>query len=358
MLWLCGFTLAGGLFESYFFSLGMQISDIYFANLFWFASSLLLIPLFKKFKSRAFLLSGIAISLFSVMILFFFADPSASFIYRFVLGATHLFFWVPFNILFFEYNKNKDGIALHGALYYSLGPAVSLAMPAIAGAVASMFGFPLLFLLGAIFYCAAFILGFIHFEDREYEYGGMGCLKSIDGLGGLIFLEGLGVNIIVSLTLPVMLLLFIEKPAEFGFFLSLVTIFSIAAAFITAKMSDGKGQRRLFLLPSVAAVALSAVFASFAGNLLLFFIAFGLVRFFQTVFGPLAFALSIDNSRSLARTMAARELMLNSGRIVGGAIGYILILLFDIQAALIIQGALLLAYIPLFEIQKRKLLRN
>jgi hypothetical protein len=269
-----------------------------------------------------------------------------------------VFFWLPFNVLFYEYRKENN--AQLGALYYSLGPVLSLALPTVAGMIAGSLslGYPVLYLVSIALYALTFIAGWFLLEDRKYSYDPLRAVKSISGMKSILFLEGFAAMVIVSVTLEVMLLIFIDTPFEFGGFLSLATIFSVIAAVITAKLSDKAGQRRKFLLPSIAAFAISTIFASQAPDLVTFFFAFGLIGFFSRIFFPLPFALLVDNSKSLVDVMVGRELLLNLGKLAGALAGYVIFVMFDIRAVLLFQGLVLLLYIPIFENRKRKLQKH
>ena len=128
LLWLTAWSLAASLFEVYFFNLGLSFPSIYFADSLWFFGSLLVIPLFKGFRSRSFMLAGIAIAFFAVSVLYLEPSPSAAYLFRMIIGMTNFFFWAPFNTLFYEYRK--DDHAVMGAIYYAMSPLLSLFIPA------------------------------------------------------------------------------------------------------------------------------------------------------------------------------------------------------------------------------------
>ncbi len=356
LMWLLSWGLAASMFEVYFFNLGMPMQDIYLANSFWFMAGLIVIPLFRGFHTRNFMMAGISIALFAVLLMFFFPHPFVSYAFRFVVGATHLFFWAPFNTLYYEHRKENN--AAMGALYYSIGPFLSLFIPAIAGSVAALLGFQALYLASALLFAITLALCFLFVENRHYEYNPIAALRAINGLKSIIFLEGFSPMVITSVTLEVMLLTFTDKPLEYGAFLSLATVFSILAAMVAARASDRMKTRRELILPCVACLSLSVVFASFSQDIAAFFIAFGLINFFSRIFFPLPLALVVDNSRNLAHSMIGREIVLTAGRLFGALCGYALFLVSDIRTVLLFQGAVLLLYVPLFENRKRKLAKH
>jgi predicted MFS family arabinose efflux permease len=352
-VWTAGMFFAGSLFEVYFFNLGMSLPEIYLADAFWFISGLLILPLLKGFRTKQFLLAGIALALLSIVVLFAYPDPNAAYIYRLVLGMTHVFFWLPFNTVYYEFRKQNN--ASLSAVYYSVSPILALILPAVSGTIAGNFGYPELFIIAILTYVLSFILSMAWVKERVYNFDISSSLKAISGLRTIMFLEGFSVMVITSLTLPIMILYFLEKPEEVGWFLSLATIFSIVASFLVSEVSDRMHNRRIFLISSAFGFGISVAAAAFSQDIMMFFIAFGMINFFARIFSPISLALAVDNSKNLADTMAGREYMLNMGRLAGAIIGYMLFVEYGIETALLFQGLAFLLYLPIFELKRKKL---
>jgi len=352
--WLASLFFAGSLFEVYFLNLGMSLHEIYLADVLWFLGAVLLIPLFKGFKTKPFILFGIGMTIVSVLALLLIKDPSAAYIFRFFLGTTHFFFWVPFNTAVYEFRKENN--ATLSSILTSFTPLLSLVLPAVSGIIAQDFGYDMIYVASIVCCIIAIIIGVFLIENRTYKYDFRKSMKSISGLKSLLFLDGFSISTIGSVTLPIMLLGFLDKPQDVGFFLSLVTVFAIVSSFFVSYASDKSHGRRKYLFVSALGFSLAAIFSSQVSDILLFFIGFGLVNFFSKLFSPLSAALAVDNTKKLADTIAAREFMLNLGRFSGGIIGIVIFLMYDLQATLLFQGAFFLIYIPIFELKRRKLL--
>jgi hypothetical protein len=352
-LWTLGGALAGSLFEVYFLGTGMTITEIYLADAFWFVAALVMVPLLARMRARDFMLAGVAMAMLSTSVLIAFQGAWTAAAFRLLLGTTHLLFWAPLNIMFYEFRKGNN--ALLGAIYYSVGPVLSLFTPALAGVLAVSFGFPALFIAAFVVFALTFAATLAFIPNREYSYDFISGLKSIHGLRSLVFIEGFTAMVIVGVSLPVMLLLFIDTPAEFGYFTSLVTVFSLAAAVVTARLSDKVKKRRSFLLPVAAGFAIASILAGLSPTVAIFFITFGLVGFFSRIFFPLPFALAVDNTKSLTDTMLGREYMLNLGRLAGTLLGFFIVAFADIRMAIVVQGVLMLLYVPIFERKKARL---
>ncbi len=355
-VWTAGMFFGGTLFEVYFFNMGMSLPEIYLADAFWFVAGLIMLPLFKGFRTKPFMLIGCALSLISVLVLLLYPDPNSAYLYRLILGTTHFFFWLPFNTIYYEFRKENN--ASLSAIYYSVSPVLALVLPAIAGTIAGNVGFPELYKLAIATYALAFLLGLFWLKDRKYKYDFKKSMGSVSGLKSILFLEGFSVMVITSLTLPIMILLFLDEPIEVGWFLSLATIFSIAASFLISEVSDKLHKRRVFLLSSALGFALSVAAVEFAPDLTVFFLAFGMINFFARIFSPISLALAVDNTKRIADTMVAREFMLNMGRLAGALVGFFIFITFGIGAVLLFQGIAFLIYLPIFEMKKKKLRRK
>ncbi len=355
-IWLLSWTFASSLFEVYFFGLGMAVTDIYLANAFWFVAGILTVPLFRGFRARDSMLVGILISMLAVLLLFAYPETWMAYAFRFMIGFTHVFFWAPFNTLYYEFRKGNN--ATLGALYYAIGPLLSLFAPAVAGFIAALLGYPSLYLFSLALFALSIALTLAFVENRSYRFDFMKGLRAVSGLRSLIFMEGFSAAVIVSVTLPLMLLNFVSNPIEFGTVTSLLTIFSLLATFFTAGLSDRMKNRGSFIIPSIACFAASALIASQMIDLAIFFIFFGLVNFFSRIFFPLPLALAVDNSKSLHDTMLVREFMLNVGRLSGTLVGYAIFIFSDLRTVLLLQALMLLIYIPVYENRKRKLARD
>ncbi|MBU0591877.1 MFS transporter, partial [Candidatus Micrarchaeota archaeon] len=289
ILWLVGCIFASGLFEVYFLGLGMSFQEIYLANTVWFFAGFVIAPLFNGFSTRNFMIVGVLIMLAACTILYLFPSETAAYAYRIIIGFTHLFFWVPFNTLF--YNFRKDNNAMISSVYYAVGPLLSLAVPAIGGLVAAFYGFEALYISAIALFAACLFATAVFIKNKKYKFKFSDAFNSLSGLRTMIFLEGFSVNAIMSITIPVLILSYIDKPLEFGSFMSLTMVFSIFASFVMAKTSDQIKKRKPFIIPVVAGYVIATIAASLSGDIVALFLSFGAMIFFIRLFYPLNIAL-------------------------------------------------------------------
>lgn len=345
--------LMSGLFEAYAFGLGLGMAEIVLTSVYLFGMPLVFLFLMRGFEARQSIITGLALTALAGLLFAFFQHPAVPFIGRLLIGGAIFFFWMPFNVLYYEHAKSNR--AFMSSVYYAITPVLSLVLPALAGWLAATFGYPALFLISVVLVLATLALAAFFVEPKRYSYDAMTSLRSVRGLRTLFFLEGFSVMSVVQVTLSAMILFFFTDPQNFGGTLSAVTVFSLAASFVTAWLSDRYGNRRTFLLPAVLGFLLAALFTNFANTVALFFLGFGAVSFFRGILLPLPLALAVDNSKNMVETMIGREIMLDTGRTLAAVAGFALIVLFDIRAMLLLQTLAAALYIPVFELKKRKL---
>jgi MFS family permease len=342
-----------GIYEAYFYHLGLNLVQITLTFAGLYAIPLPFLFFMRRFEARQSILIGIAMNVLGGLLLAFFPSPFMPFIANAVLGTAIFFFWMPLNVLFYEHARKNN--ALLGSLYYSVSVVLSLVLPALAGWTAFTFGYPAMFLLSLVMLLVNVALAVVFIEPKTYAYDPLKSLRSISGLRTLFFMEGFSFMSVTQVTLPIMILLFFTDPVNFGGITSAVTVFAIVASFITARLSDHFGQRRMFLVVTAFCFLLSAIFTSLAGGVELFFLGYGAITLFRTILLPLPLALAVDNSTDIVETMIGREMMLDLGRTTAVLLGAGLIFLFNIRAMLLMQALAAALYIPVFELKKRKL---
>jgi MFS family permease len=356
ILWNVAWAPTSSIIYVYFNQGGMSLPVIFGVGAFIYLAPLLVIPLFRGFAARDFMVAGMAISALSVLSLIVLPLPLAAFAYLFLSGLTCFAFWAPFNTMFYEFSKGNS--AQLGAFYYSVSPVISLLVPALAGLFVQSFGFAAIYALSIVVFIIGIPIVFCLVENRKYEYSLIDSIKSISGLKSMLFMEGFTATIMVSMTLSVILLRYAGTPLQFGILTSLATVFSVIAAFVAARFSDRMERRRELLLVLVACFALSAIFTSWAQGIAMFILGYGLVNFFSRIFFPLPLALVVDNSKDLVSSMMGREFIFAISRVSGVLVGYLIAVSFSLEATLLFEGLALLLYIPIFEDRKRKLARH
>lgn len=350
-LYTIGSLFFGSLFELYFSNLGLNLAQIILSSIGIYFVPILLLPILSKVDSKKFIPIGFATFGLAAAVLLFWNSFYAPFVARTIIGLGIIFFWMPFNTMFYEFSKNNA--AFLGSIYYSIGPVLSLVLPAFSGIIAAGYGYSLVFEISSIFFILSAVAIIKITEQKEYKYDLWKAIGTIKGLRTLFFIEGFSINTIIPVTLSAMILLYFNEPIAFGALISGATLFSIAASLITAKFSDKSGERRIYIIASALGFLIAAILTSISTSAEAFFLGFSIIGFFRGILLPLPLAIAVDKSKDIAQTMIAREFFLNIGRVALVGLGYIIIMYFNIRILLIIQTVVAAFYIPIFEIKKK-----
>ncbi len=356
-LWNAAGVLGGSFVNLFYFKSGVAFPALVISYLFWAAAPVFVIHLLDKRKldMRAVLLSGVVVQA-SAYALLALAAPSESILYlaSFLMGMCSFLFWVPFNVMYFEFGKGRE--ATHGSLYFAVNPLFGVFLPVIGGMLASAYGFPLVFALAAIVYALIIPLALLALGKREFCFGLKDCLAGLKGFRTLMFLEGIYGGGITSLILVIPLLYF-TKPGDLGAYLSVTTLFSVLASFVVSRLSDESRKRKKYVSLFGSGLAITTALASFAGTAFLWSAAASLRNFLSTLFYPFTTAILMDNRQeSLEGVFIGREWLLNHGRVLGVALVLLsTVLLGSIHLSLAFLALAMAAYPLVIELKKRRI---
>ncbi len=332
----------GNLFEVYFFGLGLPIEHIILSSTLLFLPPIILMFLIRRIDPRKWIIASTLLVMVSAILLLLVKDPFLLFAVRFLIGISFFFFWIPFNILYYE--KRENNHAYLGSIYYGTMLLLSLFIPGIAGYIAMNSGFDVLFMISALVLSFNIFLTYRLVRKDALDFDPMEAINEVKPLSVLLFLEGFSIHAILQ-TLAVMILIYFTDPLGFGLFLSGVTVFSIIASLVLSRLSDRMNDRKSFLMLSGSGFFLAAVATFFANDAAVFFLAYGGINFFRSLLSPIPFALVVDRTSNLVNSMVAREFYLNAGRVVSLLLGFFLIVFINIHALLLVQALFSGAYL-------------
>lgn len=328
-------SLLASLFEVYFFSIGLSLDHIILSTVCLFIPPAILIFFFKEIKPRSWIILSIILTILSSLLLIIIKDPNMLYVARLLIGIAMFFFWIPFNIIYYELRSGNN--AFLGSLYYASMLCISLIIPGLAGLIVVTSGYDTLFFISIFFSFFSIPVTYIIIRDDPKPFHAIESITSVSALAPLLFIEGFSIHGILH-TLAVMVLSYFKDPLEFGFFLSGVTGFSIIASLLFSKLSDKAENRKHFLFLSGVGFFLASISTYFARDAALFFIGFGAINFARSLLAPIALALVVDKTKNLSESFIGREFYLNTGRIIAIIMGFVLLIFFDIYAMLLLQS--------------------
>jgi MFS family permease len=252
-------------------------------------------------------------------------------------------FWVPYNVLMLrQTNENNRGEMI--GYFFLVFPVIGLASPIIGGHLIESVGYNLIFGCAFIALAANAILVMrSHSTDSRQMRGRLTTRGMGKGLALGIFFEG-GQEGVWWTVVPLMSMIFIQTETNLGYLFALFNLAGGIASVIVARVTDKRGYRHKY----VKAVALLSVpfiiGISLAPDLGSYLVLAGGVYLLVPMLEILMFAMATDRmQRRYTSCSLTRELLLNTGRILGG--GLVALVLFtsgDVRMAYAISGIMVL----------------
>ncbi len=353
-LWTAGIVIGGSFVNLFYKDAGIGIVALAISYLFWAAAPIFVIHLLdgrtldlRTVMAAGALIEALAYALFALL------PPSALLLcaVSFLLGMNSFLFWGPMNIAYFGMGKGKE--ATYGALYFGLNPLFGIVLPLVGGALAAAYGFQLLFWISAALFVLVVPFAFASLSPQPFSYGARHCLDGLKGFRTLMFLEGAYGGALTAV-IGVVPLLYFTSSSGLGMYLSVTTLFSVLASFVTGRLSDASRKRKKYIAAFGSGLGVSTALCTFAGTAFLWSAAMSLRNFFSALFYPFTTAILADNRRdSIGHAMVGREWLLNWGRIPGVAIVVGAAILGGIQLSLALAGLLIMAYPVVVEMKKQ-----
>jgi hypothetical protein len=265
----------------------------------------------KKMSSKKTIFWGIVFSILSVFVLIRIFSSIQLYISAIISGLNVIYFWIPYNIMYFKYGSDSK-IGTNSGAYYLITPIIGITLQPLTGIVAEKFGFEIMFLVGMVLYILPFIiLKFL--PNFEWD---LDIKKEIFSLkpNWSTLLQGISSKINFTI-IPIFTLFFITTPRQFGNFFGYLALITAIASLINGYFSDKiKSRKYFFYLFSIIAV-LSFLPLAFAKNTYSWVILVGISSLCIYLANPFWLAFNIDYYKNLGieKSIILREVFLNAG---------------------------------------------
>lgn len=312
--WFASFSRT--VLPTHFLNQGLTLSQILFGVIMCFLGILflLIIKFSNVIQSRlAWRLS--MISVLAYMLLVFSVGSLVKFyLASFIYGFSVFFFFIFYNVAHFR-NTPREKTGHSSAIMFSVGPIVSIGAPLLAGVMAKT-NLNLIWIFSVVFFLIAFYLAGYQ-KNFTVKYEVMPALREIKSLRSFIFLEGVWGAMIFGI-MPIYTLFFIKTPLEYGVYLAYLSLASVIANLLLGRVTDKIQKRSVFLYPITLSMAvITFLFAFATPNVILWVIVSGAIQFVLPLFQNISTAMVVDTHPDLDLAMPGREIVLNTGRIVG-----------------------------------------
>ncbi len=269
--------------------------------------------------------------------------------YWLLLGASVFFgmyivcFWVPFNVLMLR-TTSKKGRGEEISYFFLVFPIIGLASPIVGGYLIDNLGYE--FLFGCAFLTLLVNALFIQLSPATCSRPMRGRI-STRRMGGRLalglFFEG-GQEGVWFSAVPLLSMVFIQGESGLGYVFALFALAGGIASIVVARWSDRRGKRHMYVRAAAIISALLVWGVSMAPDLSWFLVIISGVYLVQPMLPILLFAMATDRmERHKTSCSITREMLLNSGRIMGAALGLVVIFFTgDVRAGYAISGIMLL----------------
>jgi hypothetical protein len=304
----------------YLVRLGYGLDQIFLAATLGFSLPVLVIALMRSARAKISFSVAFAAKITAYLIALVWLGPATmKFIY--ISNALVLvFFWIPYNLEFFSFATEKTR-AYSGSIAIAIYPLVGLAVPALAGYTWHSHGFTMNMMISVSILAASTIYMLFNkaIKFRRFDYSIREALGSLMRYRVLFFLQGFW-EAASFIGVPLLTLLFVRTELKLGLFLSYLGALSVVSTIMLSRLSDRRGRRTTFIYPALVLTGAATISLYFAGTVFWWVLVVGAVNFLGVLTTPFLIAVALDAKVTGINMWAGRELLLNSGRSVGGLV--------------------------------------
>lgn len=265
----------------------------------------------KDMDAKKTIFWGIILNLGYVLVLIKIFHPVQLYISAFLSGLNIVYFWIPYNTMYFKYSSEEKR-GFNSGIYFLITPIIGLTLQPIAGLVAEKFGFELMFVIGILMYfIPIFMIKYL--PDFKWNLDIRKELKTLKFNWTTLF-QGMSSRVNYSL-ITIFTLFFITSPISFGSFFGFLSLLAAFASLINGYISDKiKNRKYFFYIFSFIAVA-SFIPLAFAKSPYYWSLFAGISSLCIYLANPFWFTFNLDYYKEIgvSKTMVLREVFLNLG---------------------------------------------
>jgi hypothetical protein len=303
----------------YLVGLGYALDQIILAATLGFSLPVFVIALMRSARAKISFSVAFAAKITAYLIALMWLSPSTMKLIYISNALVLVFFWIPYNLEFFSFATEKTR-AYSGSIAIAIYPLVGLAVPALAGYTWHAHGFAVNMLVSVSILagCTVYMLFNKAIKVRRFGYNIGTSLASLKRYRALFFLQGFweAANFI---GVPLLTLLFVRTELKLGLFFSYLGALSVVSTIMLSRLSDRRGTRTAFIYPALVLTGAATISLCFAGTVFWWILVVGVANFLGILTTPFLIAVALDAKVTGINMWAGRELLLNSGRSVGGA---------------------------------------
>ncbi|MDD4308066.1 MAG: hypothetical protein PHU53_04585 [Thermoplasmata archaeon] len=261
-------------------------------------------------------------------------------------GFYFIGFWIPYNILMLRQTSKENRGEMIG-YFFLVFPVIGLASPIIGGYMIEGIGYYLIFSFAFVtLLCNAILIMMCKGTESAPMKGRLTTRGMGKRLAAGLFFEG-GQEGVWWTAVPLISMLFITGEKNLGYLFALFNLAGGIASIIVARLTDRRGFRHWYVRIGAIACIPLAIGIAWAPDYSIYLVLAGCIYLIQPMFQILLFAMATDRmEKRLTSCSVTRELLLNAGRILGGAaVALILLWTGDIRLAYAVSAFMFLGMV-------------
>ena len=333
-------TLGWTFFIPYTLSVGFSVLDILLYALVIWVSPFIVLSIKKTIDARKAMSIGLFARMLAFVLAISFLFKEQIFLISLMFGVMIIYFWLSINTLY-EKITTKSNRAFRNSLFLFVWPFTRTILPAVGGILASLYGYPSLFVIGTLLVLPTV---FIAQTVKKTCNMHISLPKHLNKhIVPLTFIEGVW-NGTIWITIGIITLTFITEPKHFGTFFSYLGLMGAASSILLGVFSDKIKRRLRFAFTIVAFSSLFTILSSLSHTFYLWTVATGFLFFFSNMTTPFLWTVITETTSKTFNAMLNREIGLALGRMFGTLIAIISYLLGDLHLSLMIAGFIFITY--------------
>jgi|GEM_PF-1763244 len=294
---------------------GYGFSDLILYNLGIYVVALVgmvFLPKIQMSAKRAMMI-GILQSALIIFVLIKIWNPAQLYLSAIFSGLNIIFFWIPYNTMYFKFSSEEKR-GTNSGMYFLITPIIGITLQPLTGVFAEKFGFEIMFLIG---FCSYIIpLALLYFLPNFDWYLNVKEEFSKIKFNWSTFFQGVTSRVNWSL-IPIFSLFFLKTPKQFGAFFGYLAIVTALSSVLNGYISDKIKNRKVFFYLFTSLAVVSFLPLAFVQNIYYWSIFAGIASLCMSLANPFWLTFNLDYYRKLGvdKTMALREVFLNSGYI-------------------------------------------
>lgn len=298
-----------------------------------------------KINSRKSIFLGILCSALSVLVLIKIFSPIQLYVSA-ILGALNIiFFWIPFNTMYFKYSSEEKR-GLNSGILFLVNPIIGMTLQPLSGIIAEKFSFGVMFTVGMFLYLIPLSLIKI-IPDFNMDLNVKKEIKILK-FNWTTFFQGMLARVNYTL-IPIFSLFFIKTPIGFGSFFGYLSLITVIASVLNGHISDKMKNRKHFFYIFTILTVVSFIPLAFSSNPYLWGIFAGISSLCYSLATPFWFTYNLDHYKELGveKTIILREIFLGVGYTVSLLVLLLIYFIFDSTKLSLVVISILCCFMPI-----------